>query len=151
MLMFKVNISNCFLNKWYFHLVLYSMLANVIWSYILFLISRWATQGFDFLQAIEAAFISALPEDDFLVRYPCPAVLISVLDIEFSFCFAVESWIINIMSYRVCKLWWMNVLGMLSANRTVQSAVCTLVSALFSCPAVFVIYTVFVSLCCHCM
>uniref|UniRef100_A0A8C1ZJE1 Mitogen-activated protein kinase kinase kinase 4 n=1 Tax=Cyprinus carpio TaxID=7962 RepID=A0A8C1ZJE1_CYPCA len=27
---------------------------------------RWATQGFDFLQAIEAAFISALPEDDFL-------------------------------------------------------------------------------------
>lgn len=29
---------------------------------------RWATQGFDFLQAIEPAFISALPEDDFLVR-----------------------------------------------------------------------------------
>lgn len=28
---------------------------------------RWATQGFDFLQAIEPAFISALPEDDFLV------------------------------------------------------------------------------------
>uniref|UniRef100_A0A669CUL2 Mitogen-activated protein kinase kinase kinase 4 n=1 Tax=Oreochromis niloticus TaxID=8128 RepID=A0A669CUL2_ORENI len=27
---------------------------------------RWATQGFDFLQAIEPAFISALPEDDFL-------------------------------------------------------------------------------------
>uniref|UniRef100_A0A8C1WT24 Mitogen-activated protein kinase kinase kinase 4 n=1 Tax=Cyprinus carpio TaxID=7962 RepID=A0A8C1WT24_CYPCA len=27
---------------------------------------RWATQGFDFLQAIEAVFISALPEDDFL-------------------------------------------------------------------------------------
>ncbi|XP_056326922.1 mitogen-activated protein kinase kinase kinase 4 isoform X3 [Danio aesculapii] len=27
---------------------------------------RWATQGFDFLQAIEAAFISALPEDDFV-------------------------------------------------------------------------------------
>uniref|UniRef100_A0A3Q0SR40 Mitogen-activated protein kinase kinase kinase 4 n=1 Tax=Amphilophus citrinellus TaxID=61819 RepID=A0A3Q0SR40_AMPCI len=26
----------------------------------------WATQGFDFLQAIEPAFISALPEDDFL-------------------------------------------------------------------------------------
>lgn len=30
--------------------------------------SRWATQGFDFLQAIEPAFISALPEDDFLVK-----------------------------------------------------------------------------------
>lgn len=30
--------------------------------------NRWATQGFDFLQAIEPAFISALPEDDFLVR-----------------------------------------------------------------------------------
>lgn len=29
--------------------------------------NRWATQGFDFLQAIEPAFISALPEDDFLV------------------------------------------------------------------------------------
>lgn len=29
---------------------------------------RWATQGFDFLQAIEPAFISALPEDDFLVK-----------------------------------------------------------------------------------
>lgn len=29
---------------------------------------RWATQGFDFLQAIEPGFISALPEDDFLVR-----------------------------------------------------------------------------------
>lgn len=28
---------------------------------------RWATQGFDFLQAIEPVFISALPEDDFLV------------------------------------------------------------------------------------
>ncbi|XP_020488447.2 mitogen-activated protein kinase kinase kinase 4 isoform X4 [Labrus bergylta] len=27
---------------------------------------RWATQGFDFLQAIEPAFISALPEEDFL-------------------------------------------------------------------------------------
>ncbi|XP_035880848.1 mitogen-activated protein kinase kinase kinase 4 isoform X2 [Phyllostomus discolor] len=27
---------------------------------------RWATQGFDFLQAIEPAFISGLPEDDFL-------------------------------------------------------------------------------------
>ncbi|XP_076867028.1 mitogen-activated protein kinase kinase kinase 4 isoform X2 [Brachyhypopomus gauderio] len=27
---------------------------------------RWATQGFDFLQAIEPVFISALPEDDFL-------------------------------------------------------------------------------------
>ncbi|KAM5283574.1 mitogen-activated protein kinase kinase kinase 4 isoform 10-T10 [Hipposideros larvatus] len=27
---------------------------------------RWATQGFDFLQAIEPAFISSLPEDDFL-------------------------------------------------------------------------------------
>ncbi|XP_051868162.1 mitogen-activated protein kinase kinase kinase 4 isoform X3 [Pristis pectinata] len=27
---------------------------------------RWATQGFDFLQAIEPGFISALPEDDFL-------------------------------------------------------------------------------------
>uniref|UniRef100_A0A8C2PJW0 Mitogen-activated protein kinase kinase kinase 4 n=1 Tax=Capra hircus TaxID=9925 RepID=A0A8C2PJW0_CAPHI len=27
---------------------------------------RWATQGFDFLQAIEPSFISALPEDDFL-------------------------------------------------------------------------------------
>uniref|UniRef100_A0AAX7VC82 Mitogen-activated protein kinase kinase kinase 4 n=1 Tax=Astatotilapia calliptera TaxID=8154 RepID=A0AAX7VC82_ASTCA len=27
---------------------------------------RWATQGFDFLQAIEPAFISELPEDDFL-------------------------------------------------------------------------------------
>nr|XP_033793631.1 mitogen-activated protein kinase kinase kinase 4 isoform X4 [Geotrypetes seraphini] len=27
---------------------------------------RWATQGFDYLQAIEPAFISALPEDDFL-------------------------------------------------------------------------------------
>ncbi|XP_032071818.1 mitogen-activated protein kinase kinase kinase 4 isoform X2 [Thamnophis elegans] len=27
---------------------------------------RWATQGFDFLQAIEPAFISALPEDEFL-------------------------------------------------------------------------------------
>ncbi|XP_043552237.1 mitogen-activated protein kinase kinase kinase 4 isoform X3 [Chiloscyllium plagiosum] len=27
---------------------------------------RWATQGFDFLQAIEAVFISALPEDDFV-------------------------------------------------------------------------------------
>lgn len=27
---------------------------------------RWATQGFDFLQAIEQGFISALPEDDFL-------------------------------------------------------------------------------------
>uniref|UniRef100_A0A6I8NYM4 Mitogen-activated protein kinase kinase kinase 4 n=1 Tax=Ornithorhynchus anatinus TaxID=9258 RepID=A0A6I8NYM4_ORNAN len=27
---------------------------------------RWAIQGFDFLQAIEPAFISALPEDDFL-------------------------------------------------------------------------------------
>ncbi|XP_053566909.1 mitogen-activated protein kinase kinase kinase 4 isoform X2 [Bombina bombina] len=27
---------------------------------------RWATQGFDFLQAIEPAFISALPDDDFL-------------------------------------------------------------------------------------
>ncbi|XP_062980538.1 mitogen-activated protein kinase kinase kinase 4 isoform X4 [Elgaria multicarinata webbii] len=27
---------------------------------------RWATQGFDFLQAIEPAFMSALPEDDFL-------------------------------------------------------------------------------------
>ncbi|KAM9344987.1 mitogen-activated protein kinase kinase kinase 4 [Symphorus nematophorus] len=27
---------------------------------------RWATQGFDFLQAIEPAFISALQEDDFL-------------------------------------------------------------------------------------
>ncbi|MBN3306469.1 M3K4 kinase, partial [Amia calva] len=27
---------------------------------------RWATQGFDFLQATEPAFISALPEDDFL-------------------------------------------------------------------------------------
>ncbi|KAL2083024.1 hypothetical protein ACEWY4_020797 [Coilia grayii] len=27
---------------------------------------RWATQGFDFLQAIEGGFISALPEDDFL-------------------------------------------------------------------------------------
>lgn len=33
----------------------------------LFLLHRWATQGFDFLQAIEPAFISALPEDDFLV------------------------------------------------------------------------------------
>uniref|UniRef100_A0A3Q1F6K0 Mitogen-activated protein kinase kinase kinase 4 n=1 Tax=Acanthochromis polyacanthus TaxID=80966 RepID=A0A3Q1F6K0_9TELE len=31
---------------------------------------RWATQGFDFLQAIEPAFISALPEDDFLVMWP---------------------------------------------------------------------------------
>lgn len=31
-------------------------------------IHRWATQGFDFLQAIEPAFISALPEDDFLVK-----------------------------------------------------------------------------------
>lgn len=31
------------------------------------LLYRWATQGFDFLQAIEPAFISALPEDDFLV------------------------------------------------------------------------------------
>lgn len=31
---------------------------------------RWATQGFDFLQAIEPAFISALPEDDFLVKWP---------------------------------------------------------------------------------
>ncbi|CAO2628738.1 Mitogen-activated protein kinase kinase kinase 4 [Lemmus lemmus] len=30
---------------------------------------RWATQGFDFLQAIEPAFISALPEDDFLVGH----------------------------------------------------------------------------------
>lgn len=29
---------------------------------------RWATQGFDFLQAIEPVFISALPEDDFLVK-----------------------------------------------------------------------------------
>lgn len=28
---------------------------------------RWATQGFDFLQAIEPVFISALPEEDFLV------------------------------------------------------------------------------------
>ncbi|XP_069463798.1 mitogen-activated protein kinase kinase kinase 4 isoform X2 [Ambystoma mexicanum] len=27
---------------------------------------RWATQGFDYLQAIEPAFISALPEDEFL-------------------------------------------------------------------------------------
>ncbi|KAG8583055.1 hypothetical protein GDO81_008264 [Engystomops pustulosus] len=27
---------------------------------------RWATQGFDYLQAIEPAFISALPDDDFL-------------------------------------------------------------------------------------
>ncbi|XP_072293720.1 mitogen-activated protein kinase kinase kinase 4 isoform X3 [Eucyclogobius newberryi] len=27
---------------------------------------RWATQGFDFLQAIEPGFISALPEDEFL-------------------------------------------------------------------------------------
>ncbi|XP_041030274.1 mitogen-activated protein kinase kinase kinase 4 isoform X1 [Carcharodon carcharias] len=27
---------------------------------------RWATQGFDFLQAIEPGFISALPEDDFV-------------------------------------------------------------------------------------
>ncbi|XP_063773595.1 mitogen-activated protein kinase kinase kinase 4 isoform X4 [Pseudophryne corroboree] len=27
---------------------------------------RWATQGFDYLQAIEPVFISALPEDDFL-------------------------------------------------------------------------------------
>lgn len=27
---------------------------------------RWATQGFDFLQAIEPGFISALPEEDFL-------------------------------------------------------------------------------------
>ncbi|XP_034041558.1 mitogen-activated protein kinase kinase kinase 4 isoform X3 [Thalassophryne amazonica] len=27
---------------------------------------RWATQGFDFLQAIEPAFISALPEEDFV-------------------------------------------------------------------------------------
>ncbi|KAM6956719.1 mitogen-activated protein kinase kinase kinase 4 isoform 2-T2 [Aplochiton taeniatus] len=27
---------------------------------------RWATQGFDFLQAIEPGFISSLPEDDFL-------------------------------------------------------------------------------------
>ncbi|XP_075874897.1 mitogen-activated protein kinase kinase kinase 4 isoform X2 [Nelusetta ayraudi] len=27
---------------------------------------RWATQGFDFLQAIEPVFISALPEEDFL-------------------------------------------------------------------------------------
>ncbi|XP_077468878.1 mitogen-activated protein kinase kinase kinase 4 isoform X1 [Stigmatopora argus] len=27
---------------------------------------RWATQGFDFLQAIEPAFISALPEEEFL-------------------------------------------------------------------------------------
>ncbi|XP_069830473.1 mitogen-activated protein kinase kinase kinase 4 isoform X2 [Dendropsophus ebraccatus] len=27
---------------------------------------RWATQGFDYLQAIEPAFISGLPEDDFL-------------------------------------------------------------------------------------
>ncbi|XP_030626563.1 mitogen-activated protein kinase kinase kinase 4 [Chanos chanos] len=27
---------------------------------------RWATQGFDFLQAMEPSFISALPEDDFL-------------------------------------------------------------------------------------
>lgn len=33
----------------------------------LFPLHRWATQGFDFLQAIEPAFISALPEDDFLV------------------------------------------------------------------------------------
>jgi hypothetical protein len=34
---------------------------------------RWATQGFDFLQAIEPAFISALPEDDFLVWHTLSA------------------------------------------------------------------------------
>lgn len=33
----------------------------------MFRFHRWATQGFDFLQAIEPAFISELPEDDFLV------------------------------------------------------------------------------------
>lgn len=36
-------------------------------DYRTFSCTRWATQGFDFLQAIEPAFISALPEDDFLV------------------------------------------------------------------------------------
>lgn len=42
-------------------------LAKDYLIFCLFLLRRWATQGFDFLQAIEPAFISALPEDDFLV------------------------------------------------------------------------------------
>lgn len=66
--MFQENVSS-FINEFYCHIVLLSC------SQMFFLIGRWATQGFDFLQAIEAAFISALPEDDFLVSYLVSVVI----------------------------------------------------------------------------
>lgn len=43
---------------------------------------RWATQGFDFLQAIEPAFISALPEDDFLVCLLSSSLAITFLTLR---------------------------------------------------------------------
>lgn len=100
---------------------------------------RWATQGFDFLQAIEPVFISALPEDDFLVMLYQKFYNNAI---TFIFCFYSTQdhcmqtnkngcFFVCFFSSpptRVFRPWWMNALATWSGSRIALWAACILVS-----------------------